>query len=277
MADEITADHISEYLTSRDDFDLELSTYRTLREHGWRVRLGGIYPDPLQAKQRQYDVRAEKSIWPDLRCEMSLAVECKNLSTEFPVVISRVPCPLEESQHCVIRTWLRRETGDFSFEILESDPRRLQLCPVGSPVGKSLTQIRLDGKRLIASDSETYDKWLQAIASATELVELGAKRQAPDAAVFTFVMPVLVVADKTLWIVDYSDEGKRATPAQADEALYYVDRSHEIDHRYGKRTYLVRHLYVYTQTGFTRMLNNYNSATGRLAEATFGFAVRQSA
>ena len=39
MADEITADRIAEYLSSRDDFDLELTTYRTLREHGWDARL----------------------------------------------------------------------------------------------------------------------------------------------------------------------------------------------------------------------------------------------
>jgi hypothetical protein len=205
---------------------------------------------------------------------MWLAVECKNLTTEFPLVVSRVPCPADESQHCLIRTWLRRETGDFIFEIAESDPSRWQLCPVGSPIGKSLTQIRWDGKRPVASDSETYDKWIQAIASAAKLAELGAKRQQPDTAIYTFVMPVLLVADGTLWVVDYSEDGKRAAPAQADETLYFVDRGHDLPHRYGTRTYHMRHLFIYTQTGFAKMLKNYNSATGSMAEKTFAFAVR---
>jgi len=274
MADEITADHIADYLSTRDDFDLELSTYRMLREHAWDAQLGGMYPDPLQPKHRQYDVRAHRVIWPKLHCEMRLAVECKNLTAEFPLVVSRVPCPVEESQHCVIRTWLRRETGDFIFEIAESDPNKYQLCPVGTPIGKSLTQIKLDGKRLVASDSETYDKWMQAVASAAKLAELGAKRQEPDTAVFTFVMPVLLVADKTLWVVDYSEKGERAAAVQADETLYFVDRSHDIAHRYGPRNYRMRHLFIYTQTGFARMLKNYTSDSGSMADRTFAFALR---
>jgi len=165
----------------------------------------------------------------------------------------------------------------LTFEISESDPNRLQLCPVGAPIGKSLTQIRLEGKRLVASDSDTYDKWIQAIASAAQLAELGAKRQAPDTAVFTFVMPVLLVADKTLWVVDYSEDGTRAAAVQAEQTLNFVDRGHQIAHRYGPRIYQMRHLFIYTKAGFAQMLKDYNSPTGTMAEKTFGFAVRQAA
>jgi hypothetical protein len=142
---------------------------------------------------------------------------------------------------------------------------------VDSPVGKSLTQIKLDGKRLVASDSETYDKWTQAIASAGRLAEVAAKWRVPDATVYTFVMPVLLVADKTLWVVNYSEAGERGAAVQVDETLSFVDRSHEIPHRYGPRTYPMRHLFIYTQSGFAQMLKNYNSKTGIMAERTFGF------
>lgn len=276
MAEEITAAHIDEYLTSRDDFDLELTAYRLLVERGWDARLGGIYSDPIQRKHRQFDVRAHAVIWPSVNCELSLAVECKNLTPEYPLVISRVPCPTDESPHSVIVTRLRREQGDFMFEVYDSDPTRAQLCTVGAPIGKSLTQIKLDGKRLVGSDSETYDKWLQAVASAARLAEVAAKRQKVDDAVFTFVMPILLVADKTLWVVDYSKEGKRAAPAQVDETLYFVDESHTLEHRYGPRPYPVRHLFVYTLAGFTRMLEDYKSKEGKLAEKTFGFAVKRA-
>jgi len=59
--------------------------------------------------------------------------------------------------------------------------------------------------------------------------------------------------------------------------LYFVDRSHELTNRYGPRIYRMRHLFIYTLTGFARMLKHYNSATGRMADATFAFAVKAPA
>jgi hypothetical protein len=56
-----------------------------------------------------------------------------------------------------------------------------------------------------------------------------------------------------------------------------VDRSHEIAHRYEARVYHMRHLFIYTQTGFAQTLKNYSSASGSMADRTFGFAVKQAA
>ena len=109
------------------------------------------------------------------------------------------------------------------FQVWHSDPTRLQLYGAGpqNMVGKSATQIRWDnGKRLVASDAQTYDKWTQAAASAAGLVTMAAsqKVQAGEAPTLTFVMPVLLVNDGTLWVVDYTEDGQRSEPAPADEA-----------------------------------------------------------
>ena len=266
-----TAELITQHLETRDDFDLELFAYRTLREHGWSARLGGMYTDPVQAKLRQFDIRARKEIYK--RCDVRLAVECKSLTPEFPLVVSRVPRPAAESYHDIIKSWRRKEFNDTAFSVEQSDPTWLSLYGFSQPVGKSLTQV---GKK---GDSETYNKWAQALASAAELVAAACKESAPDGSpTYTFVMPVLVVSDSTLWVVDYSTEdGTRGPPTEANEAHYFADREHVVQGLYDANAiYHMRHLHIYTRTGFTRMLQNYGSPTGHMADMTFAFALRQS-
>jgi hypothetical protein len=45
-------------------------------------------------------------------------------------------------------------------------------------------------------------------------------------------------------------------PLRWTEALYFVARGYDLPHRYGARTYRMRHLFIYTQTGFVQMLQN---------------------
>ena len=42
---DIKAEDISRYLDDRDDFDLELFAFRTLKANGWFAELGGTYVD----------------------------------------------------------------------------------------------------------------------------------------------------------------------------------------------------------------------------------------
>jgi hypothetical protein len=96
----ITDVEIEQYLDSRDDFELELFAVRTLKGNGWEVRHGGRYIDPVKGIGRQYDVRTWREF--ELGRRVSLAVECKSLSPEFPLVISRVPRPPTDVGHDVI-------------------------------------------------------------------------------------------------------------------------------------------------------------------------------
>jgi hypothetical protein len=272
---EINAGDIQQYLDSRDDFDLELFACRSLKERGWTPSLGGSYFDPILGKLRQFDVRTRREF--PLKCHISLAVECKSLSPSFPLVISRVPRPMAESRHDVIRRFWRAEQSDSTFFVEKSGTDHLRLYTQGQPVGKSATQIKWDGKKLIASDADTYDKWAQALASAAELIDKAANasadRQKP---IFEFVMPVLLVNDGTLWVVDYTEEGVRGVAVPEDQATLYVDRKLAIQGRYTKLTYHLSHLHIYTRAGFIAMLKNLDSGTGSLLERIFGFAIRRA-
>src|ERR1700722_12346696 len=105
---EIKGEDIGQYLSDRDDFDLELFAYRTLKAHGWFAELGGTYADPVLGKPRQYDVRARIRFSQGIERELYLAVECKSLTKENPLVVSRVPRPIRESLHDVIIRYFRQ-------------------------------------------------------------------------------------------------------------------------------------------------------------------------
>src|ERR1700730_3534769 len=97
MSNEITAQNIVEYLENRDDFDLELFAYRELIAIGWPAHHGGNYVDSVTGKFRQYDVRAIKPFANSTY--VSLSVECKSLTPEHPLLISRVPRSSLDSYH----------------------------------------------------------------------------------------------------------------------------------------------------------------------------------
>jgi hypothetical protein len=270
MGREIQAEDITEYLDSRDDFDLELFAYRALKEHGWFATHGGTYVDPLLGKPRQYDIRARQEF--SLKRHLALAVECKSLSAEFPLVVSRVPREPTESHHDV----LVRQSGSVPFFIDRSDLTRLSLYGAGELVAKAATQIRWsdNGKKLTASDADTYDKWSQALASAAEFLKV-AMQLPTDALVF--VMPLLLVSDGSLWTVDYTEDGVRGCPAPADEALLFVDRQQTVPAWYGPTPYNMTHLHICTRKGFVRLLKNLSQPTGLMLERIFGQALRRAA
>jgi hypothetical protein len=141
-------------------------------------------------------------------------------------------------------------------------------------VGKSLTRIGWDqqGKRLISSEGDLYDRWTQALSSSVELINLAAAQVELHRTVYTFVMPILLINDWALWVADYTEDGARAAPQPADEALYFADFDHVLPAR--NLIYHMSHLHIYTRTGFSAMLNNYDSPTGLMQDRTFGFILR---
>lgn len=273
---ELKAEDIAEHLKARDDFDLELFAYRSLKAQGWVTHHGGSYIDPLLGKRRQYDVRARNRF--PLNCDVSMAVECKSLSREFPLVISRVPRSGQDAFHDIIRVQHRPDAGGLrTVSVVSADHNRLCLYGSSEMVGKSLTRIgwEQNGKKLISSDVELYDKWAQALASAAELVTLASKQTTPNSTAYTFIMPVLLVNDGSLWTVDYDEDGVPGEPATTDDAYYFADAEHQFrDHHNANTTYRMSHLHIYTRTGFTDMLKNYAGPSGTMWERTFGAAVR---
>src|ERR1700743_2097038 len=101
MADEITSRKIAEYLDAPDDFDLDLFAHREITSRGWLAHHGGTYKDQVTGKIRQYDIRGICRF--SHGTYVSLAVECKSLSKENPIVLSRVPRSSLDSYHNITK------------------------------------------------------------------------------------------------------------------------------------------------------------------------------
>jgi hypothetical protein len=280
MSKEITGEAITQFLDGRDDFDLELFALRAMTERGWGAHHGGAYTDPITEKPRQYDVWGLAEF--AMHCEMQLAVECKSLTPEFPLVVSRVPRVPADAQHDLIKTWLRPNIGDSASIVENSEGPHPQLYSAGAMVGKATNQVRWheSGKKLISSDADTYDKWSQGLAAATQLVRSAVNQPGPADGQprYTFIMPVLVVSDDALWVVDYDEHGYRKVPARADKVELYVDRHEDLPTTSGKRArYHLSHLHIYTRKGFVQALGELGTPSSRVLDRIYGWAIKKHA
>jgi len=248
----ITEKDIVDYLKTNDDFHLELQVYNACVRAGLRVFLGGTYEDPATKLSRQFDIRAKVLKWP---LEIRLAVECKCLKPNFPLVVSRVPRQLIESYHDII--------------VSSSEPQVLRLggehsiYPEGQYVGKSTTQIgrHATSGDLISGDSEVYDKWSQALASSHGLIygSAGAHRKLGKTHLLVAIIPIVVIPDGTLWIVDYDFNGKQqGDPKLTDNALVYVGRQYPVPMR--DVQFSISHLQFFTLSEFCRFLEQLNQS-----------------
>jgi hypothetical protein len=271
---EITPKDISEYLDTQDDFDLELFVYRKLLEHGIASSHGGTYIDPHLGKARQFDIRASVG-FTNVGWELNLAIECKSLSADFPLIVSRVPRPEFEATHYLVRSWVNGAI--LGIETFEATGDRLLLYGAGLPVGKHTFQLRRDPPKnsFKTGDSDSYDKWSQALASAADLVEraCGAHGRYGTAQAFSLVLPVLVVSDDTLWVVDYDDRGQRSEPKLVEECQLFVDRPYELELiRTGR--YIITHIHIFTRAGFVSFVRGIMAPGSLLLERMFGSTAR---
>lgn len=251
-SDPITSNDLQEYINAQDDFALELFVYSKAKELGFTVSHGGTYVDPITSKPRQYDVRASKVIG-DKRIDF--AIECKSLKPSYPLLVSCIPRTLAESFHQIVYSYKRSESSKLLNQ-LEPSAKTIMindinhLYPIGKPVGKSTVQVgRAGGSDFVVGDADVYDKWTQALGSASELIQLSVNhyKDAPNNFMLTIVLPILVVANDTLWVADYSEDGLiKGVPQKMDSAELYVDRNYW--ERMGV-SYAVSHLHFFTRSG----------------------------
>lgn len=248
----ITAAGLSDYLKSSDDFQFELEVLQSCLEADSSAEHGGTYQDPVTNKDRQFDIRMSVR---QGSCILRLAIECKNLRTNFPLLVSRVPRRQEESFHEVIIS--RRQSA------------KIQCVPTlyesNQMVGKSTRQVGVQERNKSQStrefeskDTEVYEKWTQAIAYAFELVWRAIEDyQTTGFCAATVILPILIVPDKTLWVVDYSEKGKvQDQPALDDECSHFHGKDisvRALDRR--DMDYRISHLQIFTKPGFDGYLN----------------------
>ncbi len=247
-----------------------LQSYRreSLLEHG------GGYRDPQTNKIREFDFRW---IFPREETVLSLAIECKNVSVDAPVVISGSKREPREARHALVES---RKGGMFSTMsgyvdvaaagVIRNIRNDESLYPAKNFVGRNILQLKpaqKAGSYLSARDSDVYDKWFQALASAFDLVS-EALRHAERFViphVFTLVLPVVVLPDDTLWQAEYSENGDLlGDPTKTDECEMYVGRSMTPPHEIGDITtpYTFSHLHFFTSKGFISFLLRATGAGG---------------
>lgn len=123
-------------------------------------------------------------------------------------------------------------------------------------VGKALSQVGFNGEgKLHSKDSEVFEKWGQAIASSNQLIKRAASlnNSLENPLQNSAVLPVLVVPDGTLWVVNYNGLGNHSEPAQVQEVKYFIGSTQMIDASQSA-TFILSHLHIVTKTGLKDLL-----------------------
>jgi hypothetical protein len=206
---------------------------------------GGTYTDQVTQKTRQFDYRCQIVKGLDRLQNVLLAIECKNLNPDLPLVICGRPRTNEESYHVFIR-----RGDDGKSESRNVDGFNSFYKPDGF-VGKSLLRLKKrDNKVCADGDSEIYDRWSQALASSYDLA-YGAVYNKPAPKSLAFVMPLVVVPDNSLWTVSYKEDGSlNEEPTQVAQCEFYVDQKLLIG-----LPFVITHIHFVTLTGLSEMLS----------------------
>jgi len=235
--DTITAGDLLEYLSDSSDFAFELHTLKLLRTQGLTCEHGGLYEDPVTKKPRQFDIRA---IARAGRHCVRLAIECKNIGANFPLLVSCVPRHIDESFHEIAIVG-EIEQGQQAYGMFESRAHIVRISEpeslyrANAPVGKSLARVGREANKensIYADDQDVFDKWAQSLASADDLVTASHWEGSEDSPNVSYVavIPVVVVPDGRLWMVEFDSEGERKTePAPTDQCSLFVNREYRME------------------------------------------------
>ncbi len=259
--DPITQTDLVEFLNDYSDFSFEIQILHALIDRGLSCEHGGTYDDPSTNKPREFDIRATLV---DRNSFLRLAVECKNLRPNFPLLISCMPRRKEESFHEIVFSvntdkWAIGKVPNPCIPAMLPKSTSVRLThdrtfyQVGGAVGKSCDQVgRSSLGHIIATDSNVYEKWAQSLSSADELTALscydGEERTRNVA--LSVVFPILVVPNGSLWITSYDDNGSRVSdPLQTDRCSYYVNRTYFHRSVSGGEELTLSHLEIVTRDG----------------------------
>lgn len=261
--EKITKDDLIEYTDNYSDFSFEMKVLNCLPD-SFKINHGGTYEDPVSGKYREFDIRAEYSKKKGFTKSIYMAIEVKNTKENFPLLVSCIPRKQEEAFHHLIVSKHRGHeyVGLSSHGRTHTVRHSLnKLYDVGNYIGKSLDQVgRKDArdKELIGNDSDIYSKWSQAVNSSNEIAEKAFfKSSNHDNNVFvSFIMPIVVIPDKTLWIAKYDKDGNRKGDIiQVEECQYFIGNKIELGDKVSNHDFTLTHLHIMTYSKFKKFVN----------------------
>jgi hypothetical protein len=275
----ISQSDLVEYLDTSSDFAFELKVLNLLAARNFDCEHSGTYIDNVTSKPRQFDIRAKHIAQESA---IQLAVECKNLKYNAPLLVTCVPRTREESFHDVIVSIdhfvtslipdkIRRSLSDRAVEPRSKSVRlreQASLYKANTPVGKSIDQVGREVSGVIsAADADVYSKWAQALASAAELADRACEGLATKAhsRFHCLVIPILVVPDDMLWEVRFDSRGKRvALPKQTDHVPLFAKRTYTCRTGDQITEFCASHLEIVTARGLQRLLSDFTAQMPRL-------------
>jgi hypothetical protein len=242
----IAATDLGDFVTRNSDFGFEMRVLTRLGAEGFSCLHSGTYSDPVTGKIRQFDVRASANRG---NSTLSLAVECKNLRPNNPLLLSAVPRTPAEAFHDLLVYHPEVIYPMFTVQPLTGQASVYK--PVDM-VAKKTDQVGRDTSgELISNDEATFEKLNQAVNSCQDLVRtLSIRTSSPNRRV---IVPVLVVPTGLLWQVDYGPDGTITTPPrQVKRAALFLDHTwpaHLLDG--GSISYRLSHIEVVTFEALT--------------------------
>lgn len=280
---QITAREIAEFADNSSDFGFELKVLSQLSALGIECEHGGTYEDPVTQKPRQFDIRA---LIEGNGCRIRMAIECKNIRENFPLVIFTVPRSQRECYHTIIYSHSPLKDHDLFKDQLNSKyshtlkshgstlvmKDEFSFYSANAPVGKACSQVgrTAHNGELTGNDAEVYDKWYQAIHSAYDLVDYANYdwETSQDKKCFTVIFPMLVVPNNRLWSIGYTQDGCRTgAPKQIDRICFYLDKFVESSDRLTGIPAQFSHLEILTEDGLLEMCQSFQQ--GELTNKVF--------
>lgn len=263
LPDAITQSDIEEYLNDYADFSFELRVLKELTDLKLQCQHGGTYDDPITGKSREFDIR---TLLQNKFIRIHLSIECKNLHENFPLVVHCLKRRVNESYNELIYTFDPEKNYDSNSMIaaIQGNSKSLRnsgfnLYSKDEYVAKSTDQVgRRTDRTITASDGGVFEKISQAINSSRDLISEGYDLDATEQSYLTFVCPVLVVPDSTLWQVKYSDDGARVgLPEPATHVSYFIGKEWTVGSGLYKLTYTISHLELITFSQVKEFVDKY--------------------
>jgi len=219
--DAISLADIDQFCAGYSDFAFELKVASKAEQNGLQVTHGGTYNDPITSITREYDLRGHRySETSKFRSQALLAIECKNLRANFPLLVHCVKRDSRRSyQNAVFTPSVMTQSQPATFsrnqQIVLRERNGLYLT--GEQVGLSVDQV---GKAehnncFVNNDERSYSRILQAVNSSYDLISdaMVANKRFD---VVSLIFPVLVIPDDMLFVIDY-DSSFKPNPSRSAE------------------------------------------------------------
>ncbi len=257
-SDPVGINDLKDYLATASDFAFEQKVYTQLINLGFSAQHGGTYNDPATGTPREFDIRAKMQVAAHNRLVLNLriAVECKNVSENFPLLVECVPRTWDERFHYILKALPPVEGTRPSWSTFKI--MRDSIYPENGPVGKSCCQVgRTSTSEISATDSGVYAKWAQALASVVDLLEEAKRLDSPKTSVQkTALIPIMVVPDERLWSVEYDGMGKQMSePQKVNHVSYWVNKPLITDQTIDQ--FFASHIEFLTPTGLQQIVEEW--------------------